>query len=301
VTDATTVPTGIPPAEVDIDEGLIRGLLAEQHPDLAGLPLRLVATGWDNATYRLGDDLAVRLPRIAAAVDLLRKEQTWLPWLAPRLPVPIPTPVRVGHPGAGYPWPWSVVPWAPGRSAEYGPLDPAQAAPFGRFLAAVHGSAPDGLPRNDYRGVPLVEVEPRVEERLRRLSTVDAEVPVDALRERWAAARAAPTDVPDVCVHGDLHPKNVVVDDGRLAAVLDWGDMTLGDRAVDLGSAWMLFPTEAHDEVWRAYGPVTAATMDRAVGWAVFFGVTLLDVGLGNDAPFAAIGRTTIARLCAAT
>jgi aminoglycoside phosphotransferase (APT) family kinase protein len=302
VTDSTVaepfvvVPAGIPPAEVDIDEALVRSLLRAQHPDLADLPTTLVATGWDNATYRLGEHLAVRLPRIEAAVGLLRNEQTWLPRLAPDLPVPVPAPVRVGEPGPDFPWPWSVVPWVAGRSGEHESLAPDQATAFGRFLAAVHRPAPDGFPRNDYRGVPLAQVTERVEERFRQLSTRDA-APSEPVRERWRSALAAPMDAPDTCVHGDLHPKNIVVDSGRLAAVLDWGDMTAGDRAVDLGAAWMLFPPDAHDRLWRSYGQVSAPTMRRAIGWAVFFGVTLLDVGLENDPPFAEIGRRTLARI----
>jgi aminoglycoside phosphotransferase (APT) family kinase protein len=296
VETAVVVPAGIPPAEVDIDEALVRSLLRAQHPDLSDLRITLAATGWDNATYRLGEHLAVRLPRIEAAVGLLRNEQTWLPRLAPDLPVPVPAPVRVGEPGPDFPWPWSVVPWVVGRSAEHGSLSPDQAAAFGRFLAAVHRPAPDGFPRNDYRGVPVAQAGARVEERLRRLSTRDA-APSEEVREQWRAALSAPMDVPDTCVHGDLHPKNIVVDSGRLAAVLDWGDMTAGDRAVDLGAVWMLFPLDAHEQVWRSYGPVSAPTMRRAIGWAIFFGVTLLDVGLENDPPFAEIGRRTLARI----
>lgn len=300
-----TVPAGPPPAEVDIDEVLVRALLTAQHPDLAGLPLAHAATGWDNATYRLGDRLAVRLPRIAAGAALLRNEQRWLPVLAPRLPIPIPAPVRVGRPGAGYPWPWSVVPWIPGRSAEHGPPAPAEAAAFGRFLAAVHRPAPDGFPCNDYRGVPLAQVDDRFAERMRQL---DAAAGTDraaagwpslaAVWDRWRTALAAPpADLP-VWVHGDLHPKNIVVDDGRLAAVLDWGDMTAGDPAVDLGSAWMLFPNAVHGEIWRAYGDPPAATLLRARGWAVYFGATLLHVGIGGDPAFAEIGRRTLTRAC---
>ena len=111
---------GLPPAEFAIDERLVRVLLEHQHPDLADRPLSFLAAGWDNATYRLGDDLAVRLPRIAAGDALIRNEQRWLPKLAERLPIPIPAPVRTGRPGAGYPWHWSVVPWFPGRSTDTG-------------------------------------------------------------------------------------------------------------------------------------------------------------------------------------
>jgi aminoglycoside phosphotransferase (APT) family kinase protein len=297
---ATPNPVGIPPAEIDIDEPLVRALLQDQHPDLAHLPLRLVATGWDNATYRLGDQLAVRLPRITDGVALLRKEQHWLPQLAQRLPVTVPAPVRVGEPAAGYPWPWSVVPWIPGRSAEYEELSPAQAGRFGRFLAALHQPVSKSFPRNKYRGLPLAGVAEEFEQRLDRLSTMNTGLaaPLSAVRDRWRQALEAPADSLDTCVHSDLHPKNVVVSEGRLAAVLDWGDLTAGDPAIDLGAAWMLFPVDAHQDVWDAYRPVPSDTTVRAAGWAVYFGVMLLDVGLANDPPFAEIGRRTLARAC---
>ncbi len=292
--------TGIPPADIDIDTRLVRELLRAQHPDLAALPLRLVATGWDNVTYQLGEDLAVRLPRITAAVALLRQEHRWLPWLAARLPVPVPAPVRLGEPDAGFPWPWSIVPWVAGQSAEYAPLAPAGAGRFGELLAAIHQPAPEGFPRNDYRGIPLANVADRVDELLHQLSTVDTlNLPLAAVRDRWRSAVGAPMDVPDTCVHGDLHPKNIVVDEGRLAAVLDWGDMSTGDRAVDLGAAWMLFPTEAHPQIWATYHPLSAQTLLRAQGWAVFFGLNLSSVGLAGDPAFADIGRCTLARVCA--
>jgi len=292
-------PAGIPAAEVEIDEPGVRELLRAQHPDLAALPLTHVATGWDNTTYRLGDEFAVRLPRISAAVDLLRKEQQWLPVLAPRLPVPVPVPVRRGEPGPGFPWPWSVVRWVPGRSAEHESLSPGEAALFGRLLAAVHRPAPPDAPRNDYRGVPLETRDEMVLSRIDRLAgtATAADVPLAAVRDRWRRVSSVPRDVEETWIHGDLHPKNLVVDGGRLAAVLDWGDMTVGDPATDLAAAWMLFPTAAHARVWDGYGSVSAATLLRAEGWALLFGVVLLDTGLSNDPPFARIGRLTLDRL----
>ena len=243
----------------------------------------------------------MRLPRIEAAVALLRHEQEWLPRLAQELPVPVPAPVRLGEPDAGYPWPWSIVPWVPGRSADIDPLAAAEAAGFGRFLAAVHRPAPEGFPRNDYRGVPLASVAERFERLLHRVSTSDIAdtLPLTAMRQRWQRATAAPIDVPETRVHGDLHPRNLVVDGGRLASVLDWGDMTTGDRAVDLGAAWMLFPVETHAEIWAAYGPVSPATLDRAAGWALLLGLSLVDAGLAGDRVFAEIGRITLLRACA--
>jgi aminoglycoside phosphotransferase (APT) family kinase protein len=131
VSDQPVMPIGVPAAEIEIDEVLVRALLRAQHPDLADLRLTLTAVGWDNVTYRLGEQLAVRLPRIRAGSQLLRREHRWLPVLAGRLPIRVPVPVRLGEPeGEMFPWPWSVVPWIPGRSAELGLLDPAQAATF---------------------------------------------------------------------------------------------------------------------------------------------------------------------------
>jgi aminoglycoside phosphotransferase (APT) family kinase protein len=296
VNDQPVTPAGAPPSEIAIDEDLVRALLRAQHPDLARLRLTLTAVGWDNVTYRLGERLAVRLPRIRAGSELLRHEQSWLPVLAARLPIRVPVPERLGEPqGEMFPWRWSVVPWIPGRSAEHGLPDPEQAALFGGFLAALHQPAPAGFPRNDWRGVSLADVAERVD---RQLHDVADEVPVAAVRELWGTALAARPDPLTTCVHGDLHPKNLVVDNGRLAGVLDWGDMTAGDPAIDLAAAWMLFPARARVRLWTAYGAIPSPTMHRAKGWAVFFGLTLLAAGLAGDVPFEAVGRATLAELC---
>jgi aminoglycoside phosphotransferase (APT) family kinase protein len=292
---------GIPPAEVAIDERLVRGLLRSQHPDLADLPLRHVATGWDNVTYRLGSQLAARLPRISGAASLIVLEQTWLPWLAGHLPVAIPVPLRQGRPEAGFPWPWSIVPWVAGRTADCEPLDTAQAGVFGRFLASLHRPPPSGFPRNDWRGIPLTGLSETMEPKLAALTDAGTglAVPAETVRGRWQDAIRAPADAADTCIHGDLHPRNLVVDRGKLAAVLDWGDMTAGDPATDLSAAWLLFPTTAHTAIWTAYGQITAHTMARARGWAVFFGTTLLTLGLASDPVLAGIGRRTLERACA--
>ena len=129
---------GTPAAEFDIDRAFVAGLLADQHPDLAHLPLREVDAGWDNALFRLGEQLAVRLPRRAVAAPLIVHEQTWLPRLAEQLTLPIPAPVRVGTPARGYPWHWSVVPWLTGMAADQHEPDPAQARPFAAFLRSLH-------------------------------------------------------------------------------------------------------------------------------------------------------------------
>jgi aminoglycoside phosphotransferase (APT) family kinase protein len=299
--DAPIEQGGIPPADIDIDERLVRGLLRSQHPDLAGLPVRHVATGWDNVTYRLGSQLAVRLPRISGAAPLIVVEQAWLPWLAGHLPVAVPVPLRQGRPGTGFPWPWSVVPWTPGRTADREPLDAAQAGVFGRFLGCLHRPPPPGFPRNDWRGIPLTSLRETLEPKLAALTDAGAglAVPAEAVWDRWRDAVRAPADAVDTCIHGDLHPRNLVVGQGSLSAVLDWGDMTAGDPAADLAAVWLLFPPAAHPAAWTAYGQVSNSTMRRARGWAVFFGATLLTLGLASDPVLAAIGRRALERACA--
>lgn len=204
-----------PPAEVDLTPGLVRALLAEQHPDLAGLPLRLVAHGWDNATFRLGPDLAVRLPRRSAAADLVLHEQRWLPELARHCPLPVPAPVRTGRPSAAFPWAWSVVPWLDGRHAADQPVpDRARwAERLADAIAGLHVPAPPDAPRNPVRGGPLTGRAAALADRIAAghldRFTPDARARADAL---WRTALDAPQwSGPPVWLHGDPHPANLVV------------------------------------------------------------------------------------------
>ena len=146
-----------PPAEAPIDIALVRALLEEQHPDLAGLPLVDAGEGWDNRTFRLGEGLVVRLPRRAASARLIEHELRWLPTLAPHLPLPVPSPIRIGRAGCGFPWSWSVTRWLPGETALVAPLLDAHdaASDLAGFLRALHRPAPHDAPRNPWRGVPL--------------------------------------------------------------------------------------------------------------------------------------------------
>ena len=136
-----------PPAEFPIDEALVRGLLSDQHPDLAALPLARVGSGWDNELFRLGARWVVRLPRRALAAGLVEGEQRWLPELAGRLPLAVPVPLRCGVPGRGYPWRWSVCPWLEGETAAEAVFSPERAAAdLGAFLRALHRPAPPAAP-----------------------------------------------------------------------------------------------------------------------------------------------------------
>lgn len=295
---------GTPEAEVEIDADLVRALLGQQHPQLAALPLEPVDAGWDNAMFRLGESLCVRLPRRELAARLIVHEQTWLPRLARRLPVDLPEPRHVGRPGRGYPWHWSIVPWLSGATADRTPLPASQAGPLARFLAALHMPAPAEAPTNTFRGVPLQARASGVEARLRRLRASTPAI-TEAVEATFGRALSASPATTARWLHGDLHPRNVLVEQGRLAAVIDWGDVTGGDVATDLAGIWMLLAdARARREALATYfaaqgvsGAEARATVDRARGWAVLFGVVMLDSGLVDHPAHAAIGAATLERV----
>lgn len=275
----------------------MRSLVAEQFPELRAQPLRHFGSGWDNVMYRLGDEWVVRLPRRAVAAQLIENEQRWLPRLAPLLPVAVPTPLHFGKPGAGYPWPWSVLRWLPGRPADLEPPQSDQAGQLAAFLRALHKPAPDNAPENPVRGVPLAHRQGALEERLNRLGDSFDIIETD-IRPIWTAAMAASSEFEPRWLHGDLHPQNVLVERGRISAVIDWGDITCGDIATDLASIWMLFE-RSHDraQVIDAYGDLQDATYLRAIGWAIMFGAMLLDTGMTDNPRHAEVGRRTLERV----
>lgn len=291
---------GTPPGEVEIDAVLVCALLQEQHPDLAELPLRLVDAGWDNIMWRLGDALAVRLPRRTTAATLIEHEQRWLPEVAPLLPLPVPVPVRIGLPGAGYPWPWSVAPWFEGVASDLAPPDADQGEALGAFLRRLHVAAPSEAPRNPARSVPLRERQTVMEERLSRLIQRTDYI-TSQIRSLWEAALDAPLDLAPTWLHGDLHSRNALVENGKFSAIIDWGDMAQGDPATDLAALWNLLPDpSARATALQAYGPISEATRARALGWTILFGVMLLDSGLVNDPRLAEAGKATLQRVTAA-
>ncbi|QNE36616.1 aminoglycoside phosphotransferase family protein [Leifsonia shinshuensis] len=258
-----------PPADIPTDPELVAALVAAQHPDLAA-PLRLVSDGWDNQLYRLGDAHAVRIPRREAAAHLIEHEQQMLPGIAARVRATVPAPVRVGVPSELFPWPWSIVAWIDGvDGASIGAADRAGIAEaLAEFVGELAVPAPEA-PHNPVRGVPLATRREVVATRLRSLS---GRMEVAALEQAWREALAAPAwDGPPLLLHGDLHPGNLLLTlDGGLAAVIDFGDVTSGDPATDLATAWLTFDAEARER-FRAALPVAPdrATWLRARGWAV--------------------------------
>lgn len=289
--------TAVPDHDVEVTEALVRRLLQEQHPDLAGLELLRVANGWDNVVYRLGEELALRLPRRVSAHQLLLNEVRWLPFLAPRLPLPIPAVVRRGRPGAGYPYHWAVVPWFEGGPAST--RTPAErdgyASDLGRFLRTLHVPAPADAPHNAVRGLALAT---RAESFTRRLA--DAHPPLEG---PWhgifaAGADAAVHQGPPLWLHGDLHPHNLLVATGpgpaAISAVVDFGDITAGDPACDLAAAWLHF-TATGRAAFRAELRYDEDTWLRARSWAVHFGVMMALMPDGD--PLQSVGLHALGEL----
>ncbi|MBY0405758.1 MAG: aminoglycoside phosphotransferase family protein [Cyanobacteria bacterium] len=296
---------GTPQAEIEITKDLVRSLLKSQHPDLAhqyraDADLQFVDAGWDNVMFRLGQDLCLRLPRRQAAAGLILHEQTFLPHWAPMLPLPVPSPVRVGKPASFYPWHWSIVPWLQGESANVSPPHPSQAMVLANFLKVLH--SPVSLttsmtpPVNPFRGVPLQERAPFVEPRLTSLKEASRGVTPEIFRI-WDKALSAPQSNETVWLHGDLHPRNILVHHGKISGIIDWGDMTAGDPATDLAALWMLFdPSPERDAAIAFYNP-SPATMARAKGWAIAFGAFLLESGLVDHPQHAVLGEAIFQRL----
>ncbi len=283
-----------PDADIIIDRALVERLLAAQRPDLCGTALQSIGHGWDNALWRIGEHAALRLPRRALAADLVLHEQHWLPVLAPRLPVPIPAPIWCGVPGAGYPWHWSIVPWYDGVPASGVSLGPTARSQLAATLNALHQPAPTDAPLNPLRGVALHTRSDAFEARVAGAAQISG-IAVQSCRAAWHEAIATPIDVAPCWIHGDLHPGNLLIADDQIAALLDWGDLCAGDPATDLAAWWMLVadgPTR-HAMLTQS---ASAATIRRARGWALFFGVMFAAAGQ-HDATAARLGTTTLQRV----
>jgi len=281
-----------PAAEVEVDDRLVRALLRDQFSDLAELEIVEIAAGWDNVIYRLGHDFTARLPRRELAAVLVEHEQRWLPMLAPQLPLPVPVPVRAGEPALGYPWRWSVCRWLAGEPAlRVGADDDAAANTLGQFVGALATPAPADAPLNPFRGIPLVQRTERLEMNLHALG--DA-VDGSAIRALWDdLVTALVWDGPPLWLHGDLHPGNVLVHRGQVSAVIDFGDLTGGDPAMDLSAAWMFFPPSVRPIFRAAAGGCDDDTWARARGWAVAFGIACL-ASSADNAAYSALGRHTM-------
>lgn len=287
--------THTPAADVDIDVGLVRALLSAQHPDLAELPLSAPVEGWDNMMFRLGDSQAVRLPRRALAARLGETEWEWLPRIGRHLTFPVPAPTRLGEPGEGYPWRWSVVPWLKGELAFDAPLTEAGARDLGLAIAQIQLTSVADAPINAYRSGTLGEVAELCATRLQGVVDVG-----DLTEDQGANLRAifeagAATAEPNrTWGHLDLHGANVLTQHGRLVGILDWGDAGAADPATDLGQACVLVGANHLDALLEAYGTADGPLRVghgseerlRVAARAVAYAVTLATM----DEPYRSVG-----------
>ncbi len=272
--------------EIEITEGLIRDLLQDQHPDLAGLSLREVEGGWGNQMWRLGDELAVRIQRMDTDPDNQLKERRWLPLIAAHLPLPIPVPIRSGTPSKRFPKMWTVMTWVPGVPLDHELITRGDHAAdtLAAFLRALHMVAPAEAPADRGRGGHPKDCTDGFDHFLDSLDAASVGADVVDVRAVWDAAVAAPAWVgPPVWVHGDLHPANVVVADGTLAGVVDFGDLFAGDPALDLAAAWVLLPAGAAARLFDAYADADEAMVRRARGLAALKSLFLMLMGQNGD------------------
>ena len=284
--------------EVGADVSLVGRLLAAQFPQWADLPIEPVSSaGTDNALYRLGDDMVVRLPRIHWATGQVDKEHRWLPRLARHLPLAIPVPLAKGTPGEGYPWQWSVYRWLEGETATLERIaDPRQLAiDLAQFITALRdidtaGQLPAGSLRS-YRGEPLAC---RDEETRVAIAACDGLLDVELVTEVWEAHLQIPAwSGPPVWIHGDIQPGNLLAIQGRLSAVIDFGTLAIGDPAVDQIVAWNLLPADSRD-TFRESLAVDNATWARGRGWALSIGLVALPYYQSTNPVLAGVSRRAI-------
>ncbi|MER8085874.1 aminoglycoside phosphotransferase family protein [Streptomyces sp. NPDC094048] len=265
--------------EIPIDEALVRSLLETQRPEWADLPLSPAGAGTDNIMYRLGDDLLVRLPRTAGTGRSVRKEQEWLPRLAPLLACPVPEHVHAGTPSSAFPLVWSVHRWIDGDEA--GPDTVRDWSVFGADLAAVvrelHGADLMGATRTDdlswYRGGSLRPCDQWVSRCFEDCRTTEGlDLDVETLERLWRTALALPEPSgPHVWLHGDLKPTNLLVREGRLRAVIDFGGLSVGFPDAEHATLWDL-PPRARQAYWNTLA-LDEPTWVRARAWAIAVGV----------------------------
>lgn len=291
--------------ELDIDETLVARLVAEQFPRWAGLPVTPVASaGTDNAMYRLGADMVVRLPRLPGGSRQIDKEHRWLPHLAPHLPLAVPAPLAKGEPGAGYELPWGVYAWLDGENAYDAPLTDLReaAGDLGRFVAALRTvSAADGPP--SFRGDPVAKHDAYVRTAIRDLGATGLLDPAVATAAWEETLRLPQWNAAPVWLHGDLLPGNLLTSSGRLTAVIDFGGLGVGDPAADLIAGWTVFDAESR-EVFREAAEADDATWARGRGWALCFGLMAEHYygdacGNGTNPVLAEVGRRAVGEVLA--
>ncbi|ESY66056.1 aminoglycoside phosphotransferase family protein [Mesorhizobium sp. M0051] len=260
-------------SRLNIDTALVSRLVATQFPRWKDLAVRPVEFGgWDNRTFHLGDEMTVRLPSATAYSLQVEKEHRWLPRLAPLLPLPIPVPLAMGVPAENYPWPWSIYRWIEGETAKRERIAslPQFATDLAAFLVALQRIDPTGGPapgqHNFFRGGPLNVYDGETRE---AIAALDGKIDSDAANDVWEAALASRWHGEPVWFHGDVSWGNLLVRQGRLSAVIDFGTSGVGDPACDLAIAWTLFEGKSR-EAFRAGVPADQAMWARGRGWTLW-------------------------------
>lgn len=290
------------PGEIETDVALVRRLLAGQFPQWADLPIApVVSYGTDHDIYRLGDHFAARLPRIHWATKQAAREAAWLPKLAPHLPLAVPVQLAMGHPAEGYPFDWSVCTWLPGENADGTIEDLDRAAvDLAAFVKALRRIDTKGAPPRPphARGGPLVEGDEQVR---RSIAQLGDRIDGDAALRSWEESLSAPAwRREEVWVHGDLLPGNLLVDDGRLSAVIDFGGLNVGDPACDLQPAWSMFAGDSRRR-FRSELEVDEASWLRGRGWALYQAVSALPYYWDSNPEMIRQARGALAQVLADT
>ncbi|MFN4088668.1 MAG: aminoglycoside phosphotransferase family protein [Alphaproteobacteria bacterium] len=293
---------------IDVGPELATALVGRQFPQWAHLPVRPVCPGgWDNATFRLGPSLLLRLPRAVRYASQVGKEQRWLPWLGERLPLPVPEPLGIGAPDRGYPFAWSVFRWIDGTPlAAAGPVDDMRLADdLASFLAALQelatAAAPVAGSHSFDRGGDLAVYDAEARAALAALGGRSDGIDMAAAVAVWERALADRWTRSPVWVHGDVAAGNLLLRRGRLHAVIDFGYCAVGDPACDLAAAWTLFEGPARAR-FRAALPHDDATWHRAAGWTLWkAAITLAAASAPDPAPDPAPARRALAAVLAQT
>ncbi|MFI8458900.1 aminoglycoside phosphotransferase family protein [Kitasatospora sp. NPDC085464] len=291
--------TRMHPDEPVVDAALVRRLISAQFPQWEHLPITPVGSAAaDNAMFRLGPELAVRLPRVEWAAGDLRRERQWLPRLAPRLPLPIPAPLAVGRPAAGYPWEWAVLHWIDGVNPAVGTLaaPDALARDLAGFVNALRAVDPADAPAG-HRSVPLASRDGATRAAIAQLA---GSIDTAAATALWDKALRLPDHAgPPQWMHGDLTPGNLLLSrSGRLAAVIDFALMGVGDPTADLIAAWNLLPAAARP-AFRAALRADDAMWARGRAWAFSIALVTIPYYRHTDAALTANARHVVREVLA--
>lgn len=265
-----------PGKELEINEQTVRELVYKQFSDMCNLPIKFLNAGWDNKNYKLGSNFLVRLPRRLQSAKLIENEIKWLSHLESKLPIQVPTPIKIGQPTSFYPWKWTINPWIEGFTSDIAEPNDSEALSLVNCLKNLHQNSPANGPINPYRGVDLEKKAKDVESRIKRLKLKTTLI-TPKIEQYWKLALSGSKPHNKCLIHGDLHPLNIIVREKKIKAIIDWGDITLGDPACDLASLWMINDNnKARQLALKDYG-ASQILINRSIGWAIFFGTLFLD------------------------